>query len=279
MKLKKIIIIPDVHGRTFWREPVKKYKNVEGVHIVFLGDYLDPYENIDFIYKAEAFAVFEEIIDEARSANNITLLLGNHDLHYWPQFHRSYGCRRDELRKQDISHLFLSNIDLFSIAYETYINDKQYLFTHAGVIKPWFEWVTNKEVKTNTLDPDLKDSYRYSDVFGLTEQEIAAIDVEMNANGLNKLLESKVGRDILWTISRYRGGYSTYGSCIWADVSEHYSLFSKEDRYENIYQIFSHSFGSPSLDEYIINDNWAMLDCRKAFELDCETGVITLNKD
>jgi len=279
MKLKKIIIIPDVHGRTFWREPVKKYKNVEGVHIVFLGDYLDPYENIDFIYKAEAFAVFEEIIDEARSANNITLLLGNHDLHYLPQFHRSYGCRRDELRKQNISHLFLSNIDLFSIAYETYINDKQYLFTHAGVIKPWFEWVTNKEVKTNTLDPDLKDSYRYSDVFGLTEQEIAAIDVEMNANGLNKLLESKVGRDILWTISRYRGGYSTYGSCIWADVSEHYSLFSKEDRYENIYQIFSHSFGSPSLDEYIINDNWAMLDCRKAFELDCETGVITLNKD
>lgn len=277
--MKKIIIIPDVHGRTFWREPVKKYKNVEGVHIVFLGDYLDPYENIDFIYKAEAFAVFEEIIDEARSANNITLLLGNHDIHYWPQFHKSYGCRRDELRKQNISHLFLSNTDLFSIAYETYINDKQYLFTHAGVIRPWFEWVTNKEVKTNTLDPDLNDSYRYSDVFGLTEQEIAAIDVEMNANGLNKLLESKVGRDILWTISRYRGGYSTYGSCIWADVSEHYSLFSKEDRYENIYQIFSHSFGSPSLDEYIINDNWAMLDCRKVFELDCETGVITLNKD
>lgn len=279
MKLKKIIIIPDVHGRTFWREPVKKYKNVEGVHIVFLGDYLDPYENIDFIYKAEAIAVFEEIIDEARSANNITLLLGNHDLHYWPQFHRSYGCRRDELRKQDISHMFLSNIDLFSIAYETYINDKQYLFTHAGVIKPWFEWVTNKEVKTNTLDPDLNDSYRYSDVFGLTEQEIAAIDVEMNANGLNKLLESKVGRDILWTISRYRGGYSIYGSCIWADVSEHYSLFSKEDRYEDIYQIFSHSFGSPSLDEYIINDNWAMLDCRKVFELDCNTGEISEYKN
>ena len=192
--MKKIIIIPDVHGRTFWREPVKKYKNVEGVHIVFLGDYLDPYENIDFIYKAEAFAIFEEIIDEARSANNITLLLGNHDMHYWPQFHQSYGCRRDELRKQNISHLFLSNIDLFSIAYETYINDKQYLFTHAGVIKPWFEWVTNKEVKTNPLDQN--DSYRYSDVFGLTEQEIAEIDVEMNADGLNKLLDSRVGRNI-----------------------------------------------------------------------------------
>ena len=127
--MKKIIIIPDVHGRTFWREPIKKYKNVEDVHIVFLGDYLDPYEDIDYIYKEEAFVVFEEIIDEARSANNITLLLGNHDLHYFGQFLSNYGCRRDELRKTDISHMFQSNIDLFNIAFETYINGKQYLFT------------------------------------------------------------------------------------------------------------------------------------------------------
>lgn len=273
MKLKKIIIIPDVHGRTFWREVVKKYKNVEDVHIVFLGDYLDPYEDIDFISKEDAFVVFEEIIDEARSANNITLLLGNHDLHYFGQFLSKYGCRRDELRKTDISHMFQSNIDLFNIAFETYINGKQYLFTHAGVIKPWFEWVTNKEVKTNPLDTN--DSYRYSDVFGLTDEEIKSIDIELNAEGLNKLLHTRIGRNVLWTISKYRGGWGAYGSCLWADVAEHYSLFSKEDRYENIYQIFSHSFGSPSLDEYIINNNWAMLDCRKAFELDCETGKIS----
>lgn len=277
MKLKKIIIIPDVHGRTFWRNAVKKYRNVKDVHIVFLGDYIDPYQNIDNIYPEDAYCVFEEIIDITRNSNNITLLLGNHDIHYWPQFHQSYGCRRDELRKQNISNLFLDNIDLFSIAYETYINDKQYLFTHAGVLKPWFEWVTNKEVKTNPLNPN--DSYHYSDVFGLTDEEIKSINIELNAEGLNKLLHTKIGLDILWTISRYRGGYSAYGSCIWADVSEHYSLFSKEDRYEDIYQIFSHSFGYPSLDEYIINDNWAMLDCRKVFELDCETGIITLNKD
>ena len=36
-----MIIIPDVHGRTFWRQAVNDYLGKE--HILFLGDYLDPY--------------------------------------------------------------------------------------------------------------------------------------------------------------------------------------------------------------------------------------------
>ena len=39
---KRILVIPDVHGRTFWKEPVGKYINVVD-RVVFLGDYLDPY--------------------------------------------------------------------------------------------------------------------------------------------------------------------------------------------------------------------------------------------
>ena len=73
--MEKIIIIPDVHGRTFWKDAVYKYRNVEGVHIVFLGDYLDAYKDIDGIEAEDAIANFEEIIDVARSANNITLLI------------------------------------------------------------------------------------------------------------------------------------------------------------------------------------------------------------
>ena len=142
--MKKIIIIPDIHGRTFWKEPVNKYKNIEDVHIIFLGDYLDGYEYIDNISKEDAIANFEEILEVARDANNITLLLGNHDLHYWPEFLKSYGCRRYNEYKYDISKMFIDNIDLFSIAYETYINDKQYLFTHAGLCRTWFEYITSK---------------------------------------------------------------------------------------------------------------------------------------
>ena len=37
--MTKILIIPDVHGRNFWKEPCNNWKG----KIVFLGDYHDPY--------------------------------------------------------------------------------------------------------------------------------------------------------------------------------------------------------------------------------------------
>ena len=40
---KRILVVPDVHGRLFWKEPVKKYFDAVD-RVVFLGDYLDPYE-------------------------------------------------------------------------------------------------------------------------------------------------------------------------------------------------------------------------------------------
>ena len=45
--MKKILIIPDVHGRDFWKEPVKQELKNNETSIVFLGDYLDPYSNIE----------------------------------------------------------------------------------------------------------------------------------------------------------------------------------------------------------------------------------------
>ena len=39
----KLAIVPDVHARDFWREPVKEILKDTDAHIVFLGDYVDPY--------------------------------------------------------------------------------------------------------------------------------------------------------------------------------------------------------------------------------------------
>ena len=39
--IMKILVIPDVHGRTFWHAAKEIIDNVDKV--VFLGDYLDPY--------------------------------------------------------------------------------------------------------------------------------------------------------------------------------------------------------------------------------------------
>ena len=41
--MKKILIIPDVHGRDFWKEPVKKVLEDTNAHIIFIGDYTDGY--------------------------------------------------------------------------------------------------------------------------------------------------------------------------------------------------------------------------------------------
>ena len=60
MDTRKQIIIPDVHGREFWREAVKGID--EDTHVVFLGDYLDPYED-DGIYWSDAFKSLQDIID------------------------------------------------------------------------------------------------------------------------------------------------------------------------------------------------------------------------
>lgn len=43
---KRILVVPDVHGRIFWKESVNKYVDEVG-RIVFLGDYLDPYAGED----------------------------------------------------------------------------------------------------------------------------------------------------------------------------------------------------------------------------------------
>ena len=39
----KYLIVPDVHGRDFWREPVYKTLQETDTKIIFLGDYVDPY--------------------------------------------------------------------------------------------------------------------------------------------------------------------------------------------------------------------------------------------
>lgn len=222
----KHIIIPDLHGRDFWINPVLNNINKENTHIVFLGDYLDPYEGFENITSEKALEMFLYLLEVIQNTNNVTLLIGNHDYGYWPEMLEYYSCRRNEKDKQKISQIFQNNRHLFQLAYEY---DK-YLFTHAGVLEKWW----------GSQDP-------------------------ITAENINQLIEKPLK---LNQIPRERGGKALYGSCIWADVYEHYFQHPI-----NYYQIFGHTWqydtGKP-----IINENFAMLDCRKVFELDTKTGKI-----
>lgn len=38
--MAEVLIIPDVHGRPFWKDAVQRYPDTD---TIFLGDYHDPY--------------------------------------------------------------------------------------------------------------------------------------------------------------------------------------------------------------------------------------------
>ena len=101
--MTKILIIPDVHGRSFWKEPCN---NWEG-KIVFLGDYHDPYgEYIDEEpNKDESLVNLRELVkfvENKRHTSDIICLLGNHDLSY---FNGNGKCRFDYWQQEEVKEL------------------------------------------------------------------------------------------------------------------------------------------------------------------------------
>lgn len=238
----KILIIPDVHGRTFWKDAVKKYPDLP---TVFLGDYLDPYtywEGIDII---TAMGNFAEILNYKEAhAEKVTLLLGNHDIHY---LSRQLDCSRKSWEHyEEIHELFMDDIDVFKILYRCTIGDKQYLLSHAGILP---KWVKSYFPNVDTSDTD----------------------------AVCKILESRLkdpeslidfSEHELMSISRYRGGYKLSGSIVWADVEEHIKLKSC---LPNVYQIFGHT---QQEQDPIIAKDFACLDVRKAFVLTSKGKIV-----
>lgn len=235
--MNKVIIIPDVHGRKFWRPAMSWAENTP---IIFLGDYLDPYwdEGID---AEEAYEQLDEIIDfKKKYPKTITLLLGNHDLHYLSS--QIGGCRYDWRYAYQNKALLWSNMELFDIAHAIESKGRQFLFTHAGVLKEWYKehYIFTGEETASVLSSRLNEQFHNS-----ISQPAAMI--------------------ALADTSPKRGGTHVCGSPVWADVAEHNRSTAE---FENIYQIFGHSL---MLNE-IITPYWACVDCCKAFLLCLNTG-------
>ena len=175
--------------------------------------------------------------------DKVILLIGNHAAHYFiKNFPRS--SRYDSSNAYKIREIYNSHRSLFQFAYEEIINDKKYLFTHAGIMNSWVE--------------------RNKDIIG-----------EPTVENLNRLAETDKGIRALSDISNYRTWIGEKsGSIIWSDVRE--KIDEKSDGNTIIpnndsinpmydYQIFGHT---QLADKPIITDKWACLDCRKAFMID-----------
>ena len=126
---KATIAIGDVHGLDLWRDVVEAHPECG---VVFLGDYLDPYR---YVHKGKLLDNLRAIMQLKRDRpEDVVLLLGNHDLHYFCE-EACVGTRFDMEIAADASKLFLDNIHLFQYAFQ----DGEYLFTHAGVSQEWFD--------------------------------------------------------------------------------------------------------------------------------------------
>lgn len=230
----KILIFPDVHGRSFWKTALQKGKYDK---VIFLGDYVDPYE-LEEVTNPMAIANFKEILSlKASHPDKVILLLGNHDLCYLSAQYCAIAKsdRYDNENQEELKHLYRSQKGFFKLAHEETIGGNHYLFSHAGVTQPWFN--LNKKVIGK---PD--------------------------AVHLNRLLKSKKGIETLTQVGEARYGNYLTGSIVWADSDE----LAISDPIPNTYQIVGHSM---QYDEPIITDKFACLDCRAAFSLD-EKGKI-----
>lgn len=225
-----IIIIPDIHGRDFWRRAVAQRKEEDMV--VFLGDYLDPYEN-EWIYWSDAYKGLLDIIALKREhTEKVVLLLGNHDLHYL--FPNLRGSRYNEYQAEKIRETFEDNMDCFQMAAECMIDERRYLFTHAGVNKAWVQ--------------------KYADVFGPLDK--------LTADTFNSLLFKDAFVEALGDVSFLRWGSAPAGSMVWADVEE---FEWSEARLPDVIQVFGHTLQDNG--PRVIDHSVYCLDCKRAFVL------------
>lgn len=126
--MKPIVAIGDVHGLTAWKPIVDRHPDCR---IVFLGDYLDPY---GYVSRPELLANLRDIIAlKASRPDDVVLILGNHDMHYFCS-EATMGSRYDPWLQREAFQLFVDHFDLFQNAYQ----DGNRIFTHAGIAQSWF---------------------------------------------------------------------------------------------------------------------------------------------
>ena len=177
----KVLTIGDLHCREFWKDAVKDWDGP----IVFLGDYVDPYPyewDEDEQMPNPVDYLLEVINFKDCNPDRVTLLIGNHCMHYIDML--LDGSRKNYSLQDKVHDLYMSDKEYFQMA-------KQFddtLFTHAGVSTAW--------LKRHELTLPKTDA----DVF------------------LNEIY--KTSPDIFWEMSWERGGWYSTGSPIWHDVRE-----------------------------------------------------------
>lgn len=218
MDSNRIYVVPDIHGRQFWHD-VEKLEDYD--LIVFLGDYVDPYPD-EGISPEEGLRCLKDVLEFAKTHENVVLLLGNHDATYMLDTYVC-ECRTDHDNFPEIRKLFRDNKEMFKLAYCIDTNEGQVLFTHAGVLPDWLDGFDKEEYDTPVTLADMLNAKLYELVDGFVKGDKNIID--------NSFLR------MLSVVSYYRGGWRRAGSCIWSDIREHF----EEEKYSEAFQVVGHT--------------------------------------
>lgn len=126
----KTIALGDTHGRSFWKLIVHTQ---QPDRVVFIGDYFD---SRDGISAEEQIKNFLEIVAyKKQHPDKVVLLIGNHDLSYFPGIDGAAVSGYQHKHAADITKALVENIDHLQMAYD----DGSILYSHAGVGKQWLE--------------------------------------------------------------------------------------------------------------------------------------------
>lgn len=172
------IVFGDIHGSNYWEKIVEQHPDSK---FIFLGDYMDPYEKVSDESLLDNFQ--NMIALKKERMEDVILLLGNHDVHYYLA-KALRGSRRNDRIAPLLRILFLEHAALFQNAYQI----DNYIFTHAGISQEWF---------TNDFKGDVHKN--------IAEQ-------------LNNPTEKQ--EDALFYCGFYRGGNVPNGGIFWADSEE-----------------------------------------------------------
>jgi hypothetical protein len=177
--MQPTIVLGDIHGSTYWKHVIADNSDCR---YIFLGDYLDPYE---YVPRRELLGNLRQLIAfKQEHPQDVVLLLGNHDLHYFME--EVETCSRFDLQiAMRVADIFHENRRLFRFAFQ----DGNYIFTHAGISQGWFD----------------------NDFRGDSNRNIAE-QLNHPTPGLQELT--------LFNCGRLRGGSDRNSGIFWADTEE-----------------------------------------------------------
>jgi hypothetical protein len=155
------IYIGDIHGRTTWKQIVEQHPNAD--NIVFVGDYFDSFDisGIEQLFNVEEIVRFKRE-RELDPSKKVYLLIGNHDIHYWPN-NQNGGVTSgyQSVMRSQFEQFFRDNENMFQMS----VTLGNCLCTHAGVSSKFLKdtgyWAYDTHTDESHVSEFLNDLFKY----------------------------------------------------------------------------------------------------------------------